>query len=123
VFLSQKDIRQLQLAKSAMASGIATLLSLAGRSVGELQHVVIGGSFGYHLNARHLQRIGLLPQEYCGPISFVGNTSLAGASLALLNNSILRDLKHVASTIRVVELGSQPDFSKRFITGLDFGPS
>lgn len=123
VFLSQKDIRQLQLAKSAMASGIATLLSLAGRSIGDLKHVVIGGSFGYHLNARNLRRIGLVPQEYRGPIGFVGNSSLAGASLALLNNSILREMEQVAHTVRVVELGSLSDFSKRFISSLDFGPS
>ncbi len=96
VFLSQKDIRQVQLAKSAAITGILTLLSEAGRSVSDLERIIVAGSFGYHLNPESLKRIGLLPGEYTGQITFVGNSSLSGASLALLNREILREMERLA---------------------------
>ncbi len=120
IFLSQKDIRQVQLAKSAAISGILTLLSEAGRSVSDLEQIIVAGSFGFHLNAENLKRIGLLPAEYAGQITFAGNSSLSGASLALLNKDILKDMEDLASLIQVLDLGSHPDFSKQFIYHLDF---
>jgi uncharacterized 2Fe-2S/4Fe-4S cluster protein (DUF4445 family) len=120
VFMSQRDIRQVQLAKSAAITGILTLLSEAGRSVEDLEQIIVAGSFGYHLNAENLKCIGLLPAEYTGQITFVGNSSLSGASLAMLNKDILTDMEHLASVIRVLDLGSHPDFSKKFISQLDF---
>jgi uncharacterized 2Fe-2S/4Fe-4S cluster protein (DUF4445 family) len=120
VFLSQKDIRQVQLAKSAAVSGIVTLLKEAGRSAANLDRIIVGGSFGYHLNPENLRRIGLLPADYSGKIDFVGNSSLSGASLALLNRDILKEMEHLASMVRVLELGSNPVFSREFISRLSF---
>lgn len=120
VFLSQKDIRQVQLAKGAAITAILTLLAEAGRSVSDLGQIVVAGSFGYHLNPESLKRIGLLPQDYSGPVSFVGNSSLSGASLVVRNRQTLNDMVRLASDIRVLELGSHPDFSRRFISMLDF---
>ena len=123
VFLSQKDIRQVQLAKSAVITGILTLLNEAGRSVADLEHIVVAGSFGYHLNPESLKRIGLLPGEYTGQITFVGNSSLSGASLAMLNREILREMEHLAPLIQVLDLSSHPDFRDYFISHLDFAPA
>jgi uncharacterized 2Fe-2S/4Fe-4S cluster protein (DUF4445 family) len=123
VFLSQKDIRQVQLAKSAAITGILTLLSEAGRSAAELKHIIVGGSFGYHLNPENLKRIGLLPGEYTGKITFVGNSSLSGASRAMLNQEILREMERLAPLIQVLDLSSHPDFRDRFISHLDFAPA
>jgi uncharacterized 2Fe-2S/4Fe-4S cluster protein (DUF4445 family) len=120
IFLSQKDIRQVQLAKSAAKTGILTLLSEAGRSVADLEHIIVAGAFGYHLNPESLKRIGLLPEEYKGRITFVGNSALSGASLAILNQNILADMQQLASVIQVVDLSSHPDFRKHFISQLDF---
>lgn len=120
VFLSQKDIRQVQLAKGAAITGILTLLGEAGRSVSDLEQIIVAGSFGYHLNPESLKRIGLLPEDYSGPVTFVGNSSLSGASLVVRNREMLSDMKRLASDIRVLELGSHPDFSKRFISMLNF---
>ena len=72
VFLSQKDVRQVQLAKAALSTGILTLLKEAGRSVDEVDEIIIAGSFGYHLNADNLKRLGMLPHNYDGPITFAG---------------------------------------------------
>ena len=120
VYLSQRDIRQVQLAKSAAITGILTLLGEAGRSVADLEHIIVAGSFGYHLNPEKLKCIGLLPPEYTGRITLVGNSSLSGASLAVLNHDILKDMEHLASVIQVLDLGSHPDFSKMFISHLAF---
>jgi uncharacterized 2Fe-2S/4Fe-4S cluster protein (DUF4445 family) len=120
VFLSQKDIRQVQLAKGAAITGILTLLAEAGRSVSDLEQIVVAGSFGYHLNPESLKRIGLLPENYSGPMTFVGNSSLSGASLVVRNRDMLNDMERLASRIRVLELGSHPGFSRKFISMLDF---
>jgi uncharacterized 2Fe-2S/4Fe-4S cluster protein (DUF4445 family) len=122
VFLSQKDIRQVQLAKSAAITGILTLLSEAGRSVADLERIIVAGSFGYHLNPENLKRIGLLPGEYTGQINFVGNSSLSGASLAMLNLEILREMERLAPLIEVLDLSSHPDFRDYFISHLAFAP-
>lgn len=123
VFLSQKDIRQVQLAKSAAITGILTLLSEAGRAVADLERIIVAGSFGYHLNPESLKRIGLLPVDYAGQITFVGNSSLSGASLAILNRATLTDMESLASFIQVLDLSSHPDFANYFISQLDFPPS
>ena len=122
VFLSQKDVRQVQLAKSAAITGILTLLSEAGLSVADLERIIVGGSFGYHLDPENLKHIGLLPAEYMGRINMVGNSSLCGASLALISHQIMKEMEELASAIRVVELGSHPDFSREFISHLKFMP-
>jgi uncharacterized 2Fe-2S/4Fe-4S cluster protein (DUF4445 family) len=120
IFLSQKDVRHVQLAKSAAITGILTLLREAGRTVADLDHIIVAGSFGYHLNPESLKRIGLLPGDYTGRITFVGNSSLSGASLAMLNRNILMDMQQLASLIKVVDLSSHPDFRNYFISQLDF---
>jgi uncharacterized 2Fe-2S/4Fe-4S cluster protein (DUF4445 family) len=120
VFLTQRDVRQVQLAKGAVLSGILTLMKEAGHSVGDLEEIVIAGSFGYHLNEDSLRRIGLLPQDFRGKVSFVGNSCLSGASMALLNREVLRNMSNIASCIKVVELGSHPAFRSNFISSLQF---
>ncbi len=108
VFLSQKDVRQVQLAKAALSTGILTLLKEAGRSVKELDEIVIAGSFGYHLNAENLKKLGMLPYDYEGPITFAGNTSLSGAALALLNEEILREMETIPEVSACGGLGLTP---------------
>jgi uncharacterized 2Fe-2S/4Fe-4S cluster protein (DUF4445 family) len=120
VFLSQKDVRQVQLAKAALSTGIMALLKEAGRSEDEVDEIIIAGSFGYHLNADNLKRLGMLPHNYKGPITFAGNTSLSGAVLALLNQEILREMERIPEFVRVVDLASHHDFQELFISALNF---
>ena len=120
IFLTQRDVRQVQLAKAAVLSGILTLLSEADRRVEDLEEIIIAGSFGYHLNAENLRLIGLVPKEFEGDLSFAGNSSLSGASLALLNQGKLEDMSRIPSCLRVVELGSHPEFRARFVSSLHF---
>lgn len=123
VFFSQHDIRQVQLAKGAVMAGVLTLLEDAGVTVGDVSEIIVGGAFGYHLNPENMRRIGLLPREYEGPIDFVGNSSLTGASLALLNDRMMDDIENIPALVTVLELSSHPGFSRRFVANLSFSES
>ncbi|MDP4176840.1 MAG: ASKHA domain-containing protein [Bacillota bacterium] len=120
VYLSQKDIRQVQLAKGAVRAGIEFLLKSKEISPSEVDRVLIAGSFGYHLRAKSLINIGLLPQEFNGKIEFVGNTSKTGGQVFLLNKHYRDEIKKLTEKIEVVELANCKDFDKVFVKCLGF---
>lgn len=120
VFISQKDIRQVQLAKGAIRSGIELLLRTVGVSASEVDRVYIAGSFGYHLRAESLLAIGLLPPQFAGKIEFVGNTSKTGGEALLLNKGKRDEIARVVQGIEVVELANDPDFNRCFVDCLNF---
>ncbi|MDR0718989.1 MAG: ASKHA domain-containing protein [Treponema sp.] len=120
VYLSQKDIRQIQLAKSAIRCGIEMLLLHFGHSAADVERVIIAGSFGYHLNEKSLVNIGLLPSSFLGKISFAGNTSLSGAAAFLLNRSFREQMKEVTVKVDKVELAQDAEFERTFIKYMGF---
>ena len=120
VSLSQKDVRQLQLAKGAVRAGIEFLLEKVGIAAGSVGKVLIAGSFGYHLRTESLLTLGLLPPEFAGKISFVGNTSKTGGEAFLLNRAARREMAALVTGIEVVDLASFPDFDRRFVECLGF---
>lgn len=118
VFLTQKDIRQVQLAKGAIATGIALLLKELKLGHEEIRQVLVAGAFGYHLNPISLITIGLLPAGLRDKITFVGNTAIEGAKAALLNKAALGELKDVAKQIIIKELSFLPEFQECFVQQL-----
>ncbi|HEY3426170.1 MAG TPA: ASKHA domain-containing protein [Negativicutes bacterium] len=120
VFLTQKDVRQVQLAKGAVRSGIEFLLKSKGVQANEVDRVLIAGSFGYHLRAKSLINIGLLPEEFEGKIDFVGNTSKSGGLAFLLNVAYRQEMEELVKEIEVVELANHEDFDKVFVACLGF---
>ncbi len=120
VVLTQLDIRQVQLAKGAIAAGILMILEEAGLTYGDLEEIIVAGAFGYHLRPENLKRIGLIHEDYRGAVSFVGNSSLTGASLALLNRHMMKEIEEVPSLIRVLELSLHPKFSAQFVANMKF---
>jgi uncharacterized 2Fe-2S/4Fe-4S cluster protein (DUF4445 family) len=114
VTISQADIRELQLAKAALASGLRILLDLAGATIGELKHVYLAGAFGNYVRIASACRIGLLelPGERIIP---AGNTALRGAKMALLAPGISNKVfaTHVS-------LESYPSFQDTFVDCLAF---
>jgi uncharacterized 2Fe-2S/4Fe-4S cluster protein (DUF4445 family) len=120
VYLSQKDIRQIQLAKGAVRCGIEMLLSCFGLSPEAVDEVIIAGSFGYHLNENSLINIGLLPPQFAGKITFAGNTSLSGAAAFLLNVSFRDEIKELAAKVERVELAQDAGFERTFIQYMGF---
>ena len=120
IYISQKDIRQLQLAKGAIAAGITLLLEEAGIPLEAIEEAVIAGAFGYHINPDSLQVIGLLPKGFKGKITFVGNSSVEGARLALINKGVMAQIKELKNRIEVLELSTNPRFEDYFIRALGF---
>jgi uncharacterized 2Fe-2S/4Fe-4S cluster protein (DUF4445 family) len=112
IAFTQKDVRAVQLAKGAVASGISALLSAAGVEPGDVERVLVAGQFGHHVRREALTALGLVPPELADRIEVVGNTSKSGAAMCL-RSSAERDLAgHVAVGIEHVELSTLPGFDR-----------
>jgi uncharacterized 2Fe-2S/4Fe-4S cluster protein (DUF4445 family) len=120
VYLSQKDVRQVQLAKAAVRAGIELMLRANGLTAAAVDRVLIAGSFGFHLRTASLIHLGLLPREFKDRVEFVGNTSKTGARAFLLNRRLREELKQLVRQVRVLELANDPAFEKTFIQALSF---
>lgn len=120
VYLTQKDVRQVQLAKGAVRTGIEMLLKAAKIEAGQVDRVLIAGSFGFHLRTASLIHLGLLPKEFSNRVEFVGNTSKSGAEAFLLNRDAREEMKQIVTRVEVLELANDPAFEKSFIRSLQF---
>ena len=120
VYITQKDIRELQLAKGAIRTAIEVLLDEVGVPWGEIDKVSLAGNFGAGMDIEAETRIGLLPQIDPAKVDVVGNAALRGASLALMSR-IHRDLAvKIPSSCTFLELAGRPDFQNRFADSLLF---
>ncbi|GBG57182.1 (Fe-S)-binding protein [Sporomusaceae bacterium FL31] len=120
VYLSQKDIRQVQLAKGAIRAGIEALLAKNGVLPEQVDRVYIAGSFGYHLNPASLVHIGMLPAAFQDKIEFLGNTSKTGGQAFLLNHTVRQTMSDVVKQVEVLELATSANFDKLFVSCLNF---
>jgi len=120
VYISQKDIRQIQLAKGAISTGVVMMLKEIDLKLEEVSKVFIAGAFGFHINPDSIRSIGLIPKEVKTDIEFLGNTSLEGARLALINRECLKGLHNLNGDTEVLELSLKPEFQEEFIRQLNF---
>ncbi|HEX3031023.1 MAG TPA: ASKHA domain-containing protein [Bacillota bacterium] len=120
VWLTQKDVRQVQLAKGAVRAGIEFLLQASEISAEQVDRVLIAGSFGYHLRAKSLLNIGMLPREFDGKIDFVGNTSKTGGEALLLNTDCRDKISDIVADIEVLDLAGYENFDRVFVDCLGF---
>jgi uncharacterized 2Fe-2S/4Fe-4S cluster protein (DUF4445 family) len=121
IVLTQRDIRELQLATGAIRAGIAILLRRAGLEPGDLEAVLIGGGFGNFIRRSNAQRIGLLPWGIARhSISYQGNTSLAGARLTALSRQARRIAEDLARRTEHVDLSTDRDFHATFAESMVF---
>jgi uncharacterized 2Fe-2S/4Fe-4S cluster protein (DUF4445 family) len=120
VFLTQRDVRQVQLAKGAVRAGIELLLLARGLRAEAVDRVLIAGSFGFHLRTASLVHLGLLPAAFADRVSFVGNTSQSGGRAFLVNAPSRDAMAQVAARVRVLELANDPAFEATFIAALAF---
>jgi len=120
IYISQKDIRQIQLAKGAISTGIKMLLDECAIEENEIDEILIAGSFGYHLNLESIRSIGLIPKNLNTSVYFVGNSSLEGAKGAMLSALQLTQLDLLQNEIQVLELSTSDRFQEFFIKELGF---
>jgi len=120
VVLTQKDVREVQLAKGAIRAGIQVMLDQAGLSVEKLDEVLLAGAFGSYINKKSALGIGLLPPVDPARIRAVGNAAGAGAIVALLSVEIRKQAGEVAAGAEHLELSARRDFQEEFLEALYF---
>ena len=118
VVITQKDIRELQLAKGAMMAGIRILLNTMGLQEEDVREVYLAGAFGNYLRAESAMAIGLLPVFKNARITQVGNAAGTGAKMALLSTRALNEALRIARRIKYVELAKIPEFQQQFMKGM-----
>ncbi|NLW10783.1 MAG: ATP-binding protein, partial [Clostridiaceae bacterium] len=120
IYLSQRDIRELQNAKAAVAAGVMRLLKQTGTQPEELDEVLLAGGFGYYLNVDDAYTIGLLPSGARNKTKAVGNTSGMGAVACMLNDELRQEAVVAASSVEYFELSSDPVFTELYIEAMMF---
>lgn len=120
LFLTQKDVRELQLASAAIRSGINILLRLEGLQPMDIGGVLLAGGFGNFIRRNHARRIGLLPPIPCQRIRFIGNASSMGAKRALLSVAEKQYAADIAAKVRHVDLSLSPEFQMEFGAAMVF---
>ena len=121
VVLSQRDVRELQFAKAAISTGWSLLLQELGLETGDLQQVLLAGSFGSYLSPAAAVRIGLVPKLPLLRIVSAGNVAGEGAKMALLSIRERAGAATLLEEVRYVELSDRSDFNDRFVEQLAFG--
>lgn len=120
IVLTQKDIRELQLAKAAIRAGIETLLFHYGVTKEQVSKVYLAGGFGYYLNVKKAIAIGLLPKEFELKTIAVGNVALEGAVRYLKDNGVRERLKKIVSVSQEVSLSLDKSFNEFYIENMMF---
>jgi len=121
--VTQNDIRQLQLAKGAIAAGVRVLMDTLDIRAGDVKEVLLAGAFGNYLNPHSACAIGLIPPELENKIKMIGNAAGTGAKLALLSSSEYGRAADIADFVKFIELGSYPKFNSIFAESLYFWPT
>ncbi len=120
IYLSQKDIREVQLAKGAMAAGIALMLEHLGCRETDIQKVLIAGAFGSFMSPESACAIGLIPGALLSRIEIVGNAAGTGALWCALNEKCYRRTAEMAARTEFIELAASQNFQDRFVEELMF---
>jgi len=120
VYLSQRDVRELQFAKAAIATGWRLLVAELGVAESDIQQVLLAGSFGSYLSPANAVRIGLVPKIPVLRIVSAGNVAGEGAKMTLLSVRERAGARTLLAEVRYVELSDRPDFNDRFIEQLAF---
>ena len=120
VFLTQEDIRQVQLAKGSIRAGIELMARTMGIEVTDISQCLLAGAFGTYLNPESSCRIGLLPPELASRIRSVGNGALTGARQIAVTPELLLTADQIVQDTQYLELASLPEFPKTFAKAMRF---
>src|SRR6266571_2304124 len=120
IVLTQDDVRQVQLAKGAIASGVIMLLHVAGLAPDDLDELMLAGGFGNYISIASALRIGLIPPLSPAKVRYVGNAASLGAQLCLVSEAERAHPAEVARAIEHVSLAAHPDFEQIFVDAMNF---
>lgn len=120
IYMTQADVRQVQLAKAAIVVGIQTLLEKTGIDREAVERVCLAGAFGTYVKPQSLIDLGFFPDIWSNRIVFMGNSSRAGAAMALLSVSERDRLDQIARKVEYFELSTCTDFERIFVENMHF---
>lgn len=116
----QKDIRELQLAKAAIRTGIELLIKRYNIGYTDIDKVFLAGGFGYKLDIIKAVHIGLIPEELGDKVIAVGNTCLSGTIKYAANNEVKESIDHIISVAKEIHLSKDEDFNKMYVEYMSF---
>ena len=120
IYVTQRDIRELQLAKGAIRAGIEILMRELGITASEVQRVYLAGAFGNYIRPASALTIGLIPHFPNAEIVPVGNAAGSGAKMALLSTSAREEAARLVERVEYLELSGRPDFQEQFTEAMIF---
>lgn len=120
ITITQKDVREIQLAKGAIQAGIKLLLKKAQIAADEIDKIFIAGAFGSNINKQSLAQIGVIEKEWLDKVVFVGDAALDGARLALCSEEKRREAEDIALQTKHLSLSGSAHFQEEFIKGMEF---
>lgn len=120
VYLTQEDIRQVQLSKGAIAAGIRLMADHLGVSLRDIDTVHLAGAFGTYMDPESACRIGLLPEELADRITAVGNAAGGGARILACSRDAREWAQEIVSRTEALELAAQPGFPRIFARNMRF---
>jgi uncharacterized 2Fe-2S/4Fe-4S cluster protein (DUF4445 family) len=120
IVLTQRDIRELQLAKAAIRSGVEALLDAVDLKPADLTEFYLAGGFGSYLDSRQAIRLGMIPEIAEDRIHFIGNAAVVGARLALVSTDMRRRAEKLARSAEHLQIAETAEFQMRFADAMLF---
>lgn len=120
IYLTQKDVRELQLAKAAIAAGVQLLCRRRGKQISDIQTLLLAGAFGNYLSPESACGIGLLPPVLLDRILPVGNAAGVGAQIAALSREEFARAEQLAAQADFLELATEKDFMDVYVDEMSY---
>lgn len=121
IYLTQADVREVQLAKASFAAGISTLIQHTNRTNKDIDVLYIAGGFGSYIDKHNAAVIGLIPPELEEKIRVIGNAAGSGAIMTLASEKELEECNTIIEMAEYVELSSSPAFQEEYMMNMTFG--
>ncbi len=116
IYISQKDIRAIQLAKAALYAGIKLLMEKM--KIKSVDRIVLAGAFGSNINSKYAMILGMIPDCDLDSVKIAGNAASTGARITLLSQSARQSVENLVRKIEKVETAIEPNFQKHFIEAM-----
>lgn len=120
VVITQKDVRQVQLAKGAIMAGVKILINTLGIQSDDISEVLLAGAFGNYIRKENAIRLGLIPDFPLEKVKFVGNAAAMGAKMALVSRKAREEAEKISANTEYVELAMDANFQNEFIDAMTF---
>jgi uncharacterized 2Fe-2S/4Fe-4S cluster protein (DUF4445 family) len=120
IILTQRDVKELQLAKAAIRAAIEIMKKILKVSDDEISEVYLSGAYGNLFNPEKTVEAGIFPEDYSDRIEYIGDTSYIGAKMALLSKDVRAEAEIISNSVEYLDLASREDFQDEFSNWLNF---